>query len=333
MAYLDPSIARARECREAMDGSLRTSIRKVLGRDGPTGDLDGPRKRPNDLLDYGAYFDLTLKLADGSAVSDAAKEAARAYLDERFAADGLFGDSMDARPVISNLSADCYSDVEIARMQRWWDMERESAIELAAATPEEFARTSEAIGQALDHLEAADPELYGETCALVNEIVLAHPDGADFGGITSFGLWGAFTLNARNFNIWPTCYGKIVHEAGHNLLFAYARQNPLVSDDPASRAYSHIRDEDRPFDGIFHAAFVSAREAYAFDRLLVRNDREAILSDEECALIEVQLTSSVNGFWGCAETVRRDGHVTALGDEILAECEAYMRENFSFADA
>src|SRR5690606_17433047 len=121
----------------------------------------------------------------------------------------------------------------------------------------------------------AAPALHAEVEIIVRDIVLAKPDGSnliDYGGASSFGLWGAITINVETHCDWTQFYRQIVHETGHNLLFAIARGEPLVKADPSLRRPSPLRDDLRPLDGIFHAAYVSAREALAFEALLQRHD-------------------------------------------------------------
>jgi len=90
-----------------------------------------------------------------------------------------------------------------------------------------------------------------------------------------------------------------------------------------------MRGQLRPLDGIYHAAFVSAREAVALDRLLVRHEAEPCLDHVEAQRIEALLEGSVISFWQCAETVRAEAHLTELGEEVLRDCETAMRASFS----
>ena len=348
MAYFEPSIGRAQARRAEMDGALRASIEHVLREEetenpsdpsndrshhGPTELQSTDSRVAISMLDYGAYFDLTLDPPSDEPASQAEKDHARAYLRDRFADGTRFLDESSMRPRLRTLGSADFESPEIARLRRWWDIESDDPIDLAEPSSEETRASSQAIGIAFDRLEETDPVLYGEALALVNDIVLARPLGMQFGGVTSFGLWGGLVLNASIFRAWPMLYGKLVHEVGHNLLFAHARSSPLVSDDPEARAYSHFRDSQRPIDGIFHAAFVGAREALAYDGLLVRDDRNSFMNSEERELTETLLSVAVNAFWGCSQTLRSNGHPTELGDEILSECEAWMRDNFAFADS
>ena len=82
-------------------------------------------------------------------------------------------------------------------------------------------------------------------------------------------------------------------------------------------------------DGIFHAAYVSAREALAFEALLVHNEKTGGLNPEDVQILGDLLEMSVLAFWDCIETLRREGQLTGLGERVLADCEAWMTANFA----
>lgn len=151
----------------------------------------------------------------------------------------------------------------------------------------------------------------------------------DFGGATSFALWGAMAINADAHASWLHYYQTLVHEAAHGLLFALARNEPLVLGDPGEKFGSPLRDDLRPMDGIFHAGFVSARESLALDLLLCRHERDDCLTAEEADLAAGLLEGSVLAFWDCVATLSGQGRLSGLGEAILAECEAFMDGNFA----
>lgn len=270
---------------------------------------------------------------------ESVKQEARTFLASKL--DEAFAESArdeaaasPALPAISNLSSACYPDEQIRRFARWWDIEPENAMGLTGIADAELARARDLIETAFARLHDCAPELCEEICTIIGEIVVARPDGsqrANFGGVSSFALWGAIALNFDFFEDWPTCLRSVVHEAAHNLLFGLARNEPLVADDPSIRRPSPLRVDARPLDGIYHAAFVSARESLALDRLLSFNERHGGLSAAEVQVAEDMLECSVIAFWNCVEAVRRDGNPTALGEQILTECEQWMTANFALA--
>ena len=321
---------------EGLWGSVSVVLTGALP-DGPA----APSFRPGltGPLDFGTYFDLALGFPDGSPAPEALAKAARTSLAARYAAVARPCSEKDApvrRPRVSTFSTEVFSPDDLARLSRWWDVEPENALNLAAPDPADAEAAKGRVALAFDHLEAAAPELHDEICNLVSDIVLAGQDGSQsitFGGITSFCLWGAAALSASSNDSWPRVYQTIVHEAAHNLLFAHARDEPLIEGGGMERSLSPLRRSQRPMDGIYHAAFVSAREALALDLLLVHHEKTPCLSDQEAAELARLLDESVLMFWDCAGTVRQQARMTGLGEAILADCEAQMQGAFAVVEA
>jgi HEXXH motif-containing protein len=333
--YFEPSIEGARDLRRAMDTSLWDSARGLLdeaGADVPGGSK-GEASGATSLLDYAAYLDLVLCLRPDIAITDDVKAHALAHLRQRLATD-IPLDPAATAPRISNYDTDYYTAHQLAQLSRWWDTEPDNRIALTAASDEQYARTSRAIETAMRYLRDAAPAQHGEVETIVRDIVLAKPDGSnliEYGGASSFGLWGAISINAETQRDWPQVYRQIVHETGHNLLFAIARDEPLVRAEPSVRRPSPLRGDLRPIDGIFHAAYVSAREAVALEALLQWHEGGGALADDEAEIVAEMLEDSVMAFWDCVAMLRSndDEGPTALGAAVLADCEAFMSENFA----
>lgn len=332
----EPSSARALELRRAMDAALWGSIGALAKRE-PGLDLIGPFPAGAcaRALDYSAYFDLAAADYRPGSVPPAALADSKARLRHRLL-EAVPAEAQSGGPLITTLAADDYSPADIERFKRWWDIEPDNAMGLTGVDAAERAAARRAIAQALDHLLACAPEMHGEAMALVRDIVLARPDGSqrmDFGGVTSFALWGAFAINVDVHYGWPRYFQTIVHETAHNLLFAIARNEPLVASSKVERHASPLREDARPMDGIFHAMFVSARESVALDRLLIRHQQDPCLTPAEVGEVEDLLEGSVLAFWDCAATVREGGEPTRLGCAILEQCEEAMRANFAVEPA
>lgn len=340
MSYFTPSIAKARDSRSEMDAVLWASARELLDEragvvvpDGTSANLIAVSDAlPTHLLDYAAYFDLALApAADAQNPSDI-ELAAIGHLRRRLPDSAEPLAALPAVPRVSNFSTPDYSEAQVEQMRRWWDIEPVNRMAMTRATDEEFARVQRLIGVALEYLRNVSPEQYGEVLTVVRDIVLSRPDGTNlinYSGASSCALWGAITINSETHVEWVQVYRQIVHETGHNLLFGIARDQQLVSDDPAKRRASPIRADPRPMDGIFHAAYVSAREALAFDALLIQQDKTGEFSAEDVVIIEDLLELSVLAFWDCIETLRDGADLTELGDAVLRDCESYMTENFA----
>lgn len=286
------------------------------------------------MLDYAAYFDLALAHFPGVDVSEEATARAVSHLRQRLAA--KLPEAPLAPPRLSNFSVRFYTAAQLDQMRRWWDIEPANRMSIGEPSDDDFERSSAAFGIALTHLRNAAPELCGEVETIVRDVIFSQPDGnqlINYSGASSFALWGALTINCETQRDWTQHYRQLVHEAGHNLLFGLVRDQQFVLDDPVERHKSPVRDDPRPMDGIFHAAFVSAREALAFDALLILHQETQCLLEEDAGILEDMLEISVPAFWESLETLRTSASLTDLGVRILADCETYMSANFSFESA
>lgn len=286
-------------------------------------------------LDYGAYFDLALPADQGHQRSEAALDAAKDHLIGRISSLSAT-EPADTVISVNTLSDRYYSSWEIDRLTRWWDAEPDNAFGLTPVSDEELSLARNWIETSFDMLAKADPDLHREILALIRQIVVARPDGGErtsFGASSSFALWGSMVVDYVSNDCWPLMYRTIVHEAAHNLLFAIARNEPLVENYSDERYPSPVRQDLRPMDGIFHAAFVSARESLALDRLLCWQEKTGALDATEAQLIFKLLEISVINFWKCAGTLNEHGKLTELGKAVLADCETFMNENFALKPA
>jgi len=323
-----------------MDSLLWSSARELIDALPPVPDQSGDAiaaDGPARMLDYGAYFDLALVPPTLDEVPAEAREQAAAHLRRRLAQD-VASDLDPAPPRITAFSAADYSTDQIERFRRWWDIEPANHMAMVEPTDDDVARARRIIPDALARLHDASPELHDETLIIVRDIVISRPDGINnlinYSGASSFALWGGLTVNGETHHEWIQFCRQIVHEAGHNLLFAIARDEPLVTNDPSERAVSPIRADLRPLDGVFHAAFVTAREVYAFEALLCRNEETGCLAQGDQRIVEDLLTLSVMNFWTSVETLREGGaRLTGLGEAVLSDCESWMRENFAIEPA
>lgn len=293
---------------------------------------EGAGTGPTNLLDYGAYFDLDFSLRHDEAGSEPIRAFAAAHLRHRLAED-IPLEPTAAAPRVTNYDTETYSAEQLSQMSRWWDTEPENRMGLTAATDDEVERSVRGIDRAIALMREAAPEVHAEVEIVIRDIVLARPDGTNlmnYAGASSFALWGAITLNAETQFDWIQIFRQTVHETGHNLLFAIAREEPLVKAHPSVRRASPLRTDVRPLDGIFHAAYVSAREAYALEALLQWQERGGSLSQEDFAIVSDTLQFSAIAFRDCVKTLRADEDgLSPLGAAVLADCEAYMSENFA----
>ena len=330
-----------------MEAALAQSLAAALAAHAPA---SGPRAGPPTpaskdarsgalASDFTAYFDLIALDGDSSGrvgEADAHAVVARARSSLR-SPDSLAGAPdaaapLPGRPCIVTLDEAHFSREERAALSRWWDMEPDNALHLAAVTPAELAAARQLIGRAMDELQQAAPDLYAEVLIITREIVVAQPGQSrrlDFGAVSSFAAWGAIGINHRAHSHWADCLRTVVHESAHLLLFAIARDQPLVYNDATERQSSPLRDDARPVDGIFHAAFVSAREALALDACLQRLEAAPATADPALAGYLEQLRSlSVLAFVECDAQLREHAQLSPLGKEILSETRSYIESHF-----
>ena len=336
MNYFVPSPNHARFLREAMDISLWDSVRDMF--DELEIPLAAPEQAieaeqdPTHLLDYAAYFDLDACMRPDVETSETQMAQVIDHFKRRLAG-RINLTANPGNPRIANFAADFYPPEDLDRMSRWWDTEPANRMDMAGVNEVEFERSLGAIRTAMDYLSKAAPDLHGEIEVLIRDIVLAKPGESaliNYSGASSFGVWGAITINAETQCDWSQFYRQLVHETGHNLLFALARDEPLVKADPSIRGRSPIRGDPRPLDGIFHAAYVSAREALAFESLLQWRENGGELPKDDADIIVDLQELSVIAFWDCIETLSDpEEGATDLGMAILADCKAYMTKHFA----
>lgn len=339
-----PSPSRAAGLRASMAAGLLSSLHAQLSPLDP--DLDPLPTPPESVLgcpgvvrplDFAAYFDLLIVSLDAGSSplplplnrDEVVQRARRAWDRLVTSLHNPLPPTASLAPTLSTLSSAFYDAAEVASWVRWWDMEPHNALQLRAVSPEAFDAAETHVRVALNQLRQVSPDLHGELLAIVSDIVLAEP-GPDhrmaFGGISSFSSWGAICLNVACHTHWVHYYKKMVHECAHLLLFALAQDEPLLLNDPTETYTSPLREDPRPLDGIYHAAFVSAREAYAIDAYLLHVEAHPafVVDPQDVALMQAQLEVSVLAFWDCCAQLADHAQLTPLGQQILDEAKQYM---------
>lgn len=337
-----PSRQRATELRLAMASALCVSLQSqlaALGHASPgleDAAADAVQPAAASPSHFTAYFDLLalsqgpgrqfgvepeVALARGRACWASLREAARS---------GSAG-AVPA-PQVVTLGVPYFSAAEQQALLRWWDTEPDNTMALQAVSAADLQRGRALVAQALQMLQRAAPELFDELSRILQQVVLARA-GADcrleFGGVSSFAAWGAIGINVAVHTDWPHVYKTLVHECGHLVLFALAREQPLVLNPPEERLSSPLREDLRPLDGIYHAAFVSAREALALEACLQWHEAQAPTGGaDDTALLASLLEDSVLAFWDCCAQLQQHGQLAPLGARILHDAQAYMREAF-----
>jgi hypothetical protein len=177
---------------------------------------------------------------------------------------------------------------------------------------------------AIELMRGAAPRTFAEIEATISEIILAGGSeggrGSTFDGVSSLGYWGAVLVNASNRkSLLETCE-MLAHECAHNVLFGLSPRTFFVLNDESERHVSPLREDPRPLDGIFHAAFVLARMHFAVAEMLDSGRLEEAQRKEARTLLKRSAGSFADG----AVTLEAHARFTEEGRAILTEATAYM---------
>ncbi len=200
----------------------------------------------------------------------------------------------------------------------------EIGVALAPLHGEELAAAGERARSAFRLLSDAAPSLATELDVLVRQVVLvrtAKDSARDFGGASSFHLWGAVLLNALRYQTPVEIAEGLVHEAAHLVLFGESQGEPIVLNDEAERHVSPLRDDPRPLDGIAHATFVLARMTYCVEALL----KSGLLAPAERDEAEEALVRNRRDYADGASVVQAHAILTDAGARMLDAAAAYMK--------
>ncbi|MFW2542789.1 aKG-HExxH-type peptide beta-hydroxylase [Primorskyibacter sp. 2E107] len=184
------------------------------------------------------------------------------------------------------------------------------------APDHETAEAAEtALMQALGGLRAAAPTWHADLCGLVSQLLLAVPgptSAGHFGGASSFDAFGALLFNAQSLTSPEQALMGLVHEAAHLRLFLYHLADPVLLNDSEARYCSPLRREPRPMEGIFHAAWVSARMVAAAQA--VRASAQA--PDWSEALLPLE-SGARQAFGDCLPVLQSDAQFTPFGQTLF----------------
>jgi len=192
---------------------------------------------------------------------------------------------------------------------------------LVAPGQDVLARAVPLIERACHLLNEAAPDWAAETFELVREIVLAV-DGnlegkMDFGGGSVFDLFGAILVNPSAGRGIPGFLLTLIHESSHQLLFCHHLEDEIVLNDSAALYRSPLRQQPRPMEGIFHAAWVSARMTMAGRVILAAPVTRELLTEPQRTRLEAGTERARRDFLDAASVVRSEGKLTELGHRIM----------------
>lgn len=343
--YLSPNALRAQQINDAICQSWQESLAWCFAQPAMAAHREQFESQPLTKspwpIDFGLYFDLASTLA--LAANNAGSDVMQGEVKPKDQAEALFGrftefntGSFSARVVhglsLTTLRPPFFTDSQVECLIRWLDLEPENSMGLSPLSDEELDIAEDHLKQALDALKILCPDFYEEFRVITRQFVMAKPSGQQkltFGGASSFALWGALALNLDAHPDWWLYLPRLVHEYSHNMLFGFARHEPLVLNDPEERFRSPLRAAERPIDGIYHAAYVSAREALAMKQALERigqgNLPEQLVRIEDYC--QSTLHDSTQAFWDCLSVLHSHARCSDLGGQIMQDVEAQMRNH------
>jgi len=241
---------------------------------------------------------------------------------------GLFREFMAERPLQRSeteiLSLDDLGKHE-SLYKRLMDTDPSQPFHIASASQASIDSFRVRFKRVAERLFPLVPSWAAEIRALVRQIVLvqaAPGTTTSFAGGSCYMLWGALFLNPQLCADDVGTLGALSHEAAHSLLFGFTVDESLVLNDPEELYASPLRDDPRPMDGIFHAAYVSARMHWVMSEILKSN----ILESSEADMVRDARMADRQSYFAGYETVQQHGKLSGLGKNILAGAHEYMTQ-------
>ncbi len=275
--------------------------------------LEKLRDRPVSPLVFATYSDLVFAIDGGDL-------PAAGHLLESICTRAMPEPGLHIRELGNGMSEE-----ESARYVRLVATDPEISFNLVPPPAEAAKSTRARIRQALELLDAADPELARETRALIREIILCAGDSREasfsFDGASNPLLWGAIVINAGRPGDEVAMAQMLVHESAHNLLFGLSPDEPLLTNDREARYASPLREDLRPLEGIYHATFVTAR----MHRVSRRLAESGLLSHGQKKLAEAAAAGNERSFASGMATLDEHAELTGPGKAILESARGYMR--------
>lgn len=176
-----------------------------------------------------------------------------------------------------------------------------------------------------DLMQKALPALYADVDAVVRDVLLARApkgDATEFDGASHYQFWGLLLLNPKHHTTPLAVVEVLAHEASHSLLFGLTQNEPLVHNPDDERYASPLRKDPRPMDGIYHAAFVSARMWWAMDQM----SRSEFLSADERATAKDAARKDRENWQMGLSVIDEHGRLSDTGARILKGARLAMAD-------
>jgi len=170
------------------------------------------------------------------------------------------------------------------KMHRLFDTDAEISFNPRPPTSEQVDLFTSRAAEVRDILARFSPAALAEFDQIVKITLLGGPEDetplSSFDGCSTFFCPGAILINVAEKRTLVRTLEVLLHEASHVLLYAIVGSDGLSANDPEALFASPLRPDPRPMEGIFHAAFVTARVHWVISYALSQAGFPEELRDE-----------------------------------------------------
>lgn len=190
----------------------------------------------------------------------------------------------------------------------------------SCSSPERYQCSKEMLLKAMDVIKAADIDIFEEANYVVDEIRIFNAENIRAGsGFNTLGL--IYVGEFKKDDDVSRYVEHIVHEAAHNLLYAYWANDPLIIDETDELFTSPLRRTDRPLSAIYHAMFVLSRTVLIFDRIY--NSTTTLIDFSKVKINYNERKSSTpfkEKFLQTVDVIRKNAILSETGTSLLEGC-------------
>ncbi|MBN8290546.1 hypothetical protein JI664_01075 [Rhodobacter sp. NTK016B] len=225
---------------------------------------------------------------------------------------------------VLGLSDDALSPAACEVLRRAYRDDAGLTDDLVAPGSGQTDQANSMINRAREIMQDFAPDWAREFDLLVSRIYLAanrDPKKSGFGGATVFAAFGSILLNADKIDGLPSTLMTLVHESSHAKLFLYHLDDPVILNEDNELYASPLRSTPRPMEGIFHAAWVSARMVQAA-RCLLDSGYSGPGADE----LRRRSRQAAIVYRDCATEIQRHARLTPLGQQLFDDAQTVMSD-------
>ena len=196
--------------------------------------------------------------------------------------------------------------------------------DLVSPSMKSFIKTEECITDALSVMEEFAPEWAKEFELLVSQILLAEnsdPTKNGFGGASVFSAFGSLLINPKSNKDTATVFMTLIHESSHSRLFLHHLNDPIILNDGDEMYNSPLRSQPRPMEGIFHAAWVSARMVAAANCILNNG-----FKGNTAIYLEKQMHQAKKIFMDCVKPIEKNAKLTSFGKTLFMDAKEIISD-------